>query len=82
MEQKNKPWPEFPPVLKERVIIQRGMQFYFSCVVCRELGWNKNCPGKDGKDACGVYLYKKMAEHFKKWEKINGSADTVRISGN
>ena len=25
---------------------------------------------------------KKMAEHFKKWEKINGSADTVRISGN
>ena len=39
MEQKDKPWPEYPPVLKERVIIQRGLQFYFSCVVCEELGW-------------------------------------------
>lgn len=79
MKQENKPWPEYPPVLKERVIIQRGLQFYFSCVMCRELGWKKDCEGKDG---CGQYLYKKITEHCKKWEKLNGSANSVGISRN
>jgi len=80
VKQKDKPWPEYPPVLKERVIIQRGLQFYFSCVMCRELGWKKDCKGKDD---CGQYLYARITEHCKKWECIkNGSANTVGISRN
>lgn len=79
MKQEDKPWPEYPPVLKERAIIQRGLQFYFSCLVCKELGWKAGCPGEDG---CGVYLYKKITEHCKKWECMNGSANTVRVSRN
>lgn len=79
MQQKNKPWPEYPPALKERAIIQRGLQFYFSCGVCKELGWSKDCRSKDG---CGQFLYKKIAEHCKKWEKINGSADSIGIFRN
>ena len=79
MKQEDKPWPDFPPVLKERSIIQRGLQFYFSCVVCKELGWNKDCGGKDG---CGVHLYKKLTEHCKKWERVHESGNSIRVSGN
>ena len=79
MMQKNKPWPDYPPVLKERAIIQRGLQFYFSCIVCEELGWSKGCTSKD---ACGQYLYKKISEHCKKWEKEVGSGYTIRVPGN
>lgn len=79
MEKKNKPWPEYPPVLKERVIIQRGLQFYFSCAVCKELGWSKGCTNQDG---CGQYLYKKIAEHCKKWEREVGTGNTIGISRN
>ena len=68
MTEKNKPWPDNPPAYRERVIIQRGLQFYFSCVMCRELGWKKDCMGKD---ACGKYLYAKIQEHYRKWESIN-----------
>ena len=79
MNEKNKPWPEEPPVLKERVIIQRGLQFYFSCVICKELGWSKDCTSRDG---CGQYLYKKITEHCKKWEKEVGSGYSVGIRRN
>jgi hypothetical protein len=79
MKQEEKPWPEYPPVLKERAIIQRGLQFYFSCVMCKALGWNKGCISKD---ACGQYIYKKIAEHCKKWEKEVERVNTAGISRN
>ncbi len=79
MKQEEKPWPENPPVLKERAIIQRGLQFYFSCVVCRELGWSKGCADRNG---CGQYLYKKIAEHCKKWELEVGSCNSIGIRRN
>ena len=76
----DKPWPDYPPILKERVIIQRGLQFYFSCRMCKELGWQKECTDKNG---CGQFLYRKITEHCKKWEKVgNGSAYTERVSRN
>lgn len=74
-----KPWPDYPPEYKERVIIQRAFQFYFTCEVCKQLGWDKDCKSKD---ACGQLLYQKMTEHCKKWEKLNGSANSVGISRN
>lgn len=76
MPKQDKPWPEYPPVLKERALIQRGLQFYFTCVMCKELGWDKNCKGKDW---CGQYLYGLMEGHFKRWENAKSfSAGTVR----
>lgn len=76
MAKENKPWPEFPPILRERNIVQRGLQFYFTCAMCKELGWDKTC---GGKDYCGSYLYGKLEEHMKRWESVKGSsAGTVR----
>lgn len=76
MPKQNKPWPEYPPVLKERALIQRGLQFYFTCAMCKELGWDKNCQGKDW---CGQYLYGLMEGHFKRWENAKSlSAGTFR----
>lgn len=73
---KNKPWPDYPPALKERAIIQRGLQFYFSCVVCQQLGWDKDCKSKD---VCGQYLYSKITEHVKEWESINAGSTARAI---
>lgn len=63
--QGNKPWPEQPRILKERAVIQRGLSFYFPCMVCRELGWANDCKNKD---FCGEFLYQHIAEHLKEWE--------------
>lgn len=76
MAKENKPWPDYPPVLRERAIIQRGLQFYFSCAVCKQLGWDKACPGEGN---CGTYLYKKLEEHCKEWARVKSStAGSVR----
>ena len=76
------PWVESPPILRERQIIQRSLLFWTSCHSCKLLGWDKNCPEKKdpGCGRCGMYLYGKLKEHFKEWEKIEqpSSADTVR----
>ncbi len=71
MVKENKPWPDYPPVLRERAIIQRGLQFYFSCTVCKELGWDKACPGGG---SCGPYLYEKLEEHCKRWAHVKSNA--------
>ncbi len=67
MSDNEKPWPDYPPILRERAIIQRGLQFYFSCKVCEALGWKKNC---EGRSNCGSYLYRRITAHIKEWEKI------------
>lgn len=65
--ERQKPWPEYPPILRERAIIQRGLQFYFSCKVCETLGWKKGCKGRDN---CGSYLYQRITAHVEEWQKI------------
>lgn len=67
MAENEKPWPESPPILRERAIIQRGMQFYFSCKTCELLGWDKGCKSRN---KCGFYLYQRLKQHFEEWEKV------------
>ena len=76
---KEKPWPDGPQILRERAIIQRGLQFYFTCQVCAELGWDKDCKNKA---ACGQYLYKRLSEHCRKWECGSETGNSGRISRN
>ena len=71
MQGNNKPWPASPKILHDRVVIQRGLSFYFPCIVCRELGWAKECRTKD---ECGLILYQRIAEHFKEWERETGNS--------
>lgn len=71
MAESRKPWPEYPSVLKERAIIQRGLQFYFSCKVCESLGWKKDC---EGRNNCGSYLYRRITKHVEEWQKIGKSS--------
>ena len=65
-----KPWPESPKILRDRVIIQRGLSFYFPCEMCRHIGWADRCRNKD---ECGQFLYQRIAEHLKEWERETGS---------
>ena len=71
MANTEKPWPESPPILRERGIIQRGLQFYFSCRMCKELGWNLFC---EGKENCSYFLYQKLEEHFQRWQSVKNHA--------
>lgn len=76
MQGNNKPWPESPKLLHDRVVIQRGLSFYFPCVVCREMGWAERCRSKD---ECGPFLYQRIAEHLKEWElETSKTAGSVR----
>lgn len=76
MQEKIKPWPESPKILHDRIVIQRGLSFYFPCAVCREMGWAERCRSKD---ECGPFLYQRIAEHLKEWElETSKTAGSVR----
>lgn len=76
MQGNDKPWPESPKILHDRIVIQRGLSFYFPCVVCREMGWAERCRSKD---ECGPFLYQRIAEHLKEWElETSKTAGSVR----
>lgn len=76
MQETIKPWPESPKILHDRIVIQRGLSFYFPCAVCREMGWAERCKSKD---ECGPFLYQRIAEHLKEWELETGkTAGSVR----
>ena len=74
MQENQKPWPESPKILHDRVVIQRGLSFYFPCAVCREMGWDERCRNKD---ECGMFLYQRIAEHLKEWERETGSSGGI-----
>lgn len=51
---------------KESKVIKRALHVYWSCKVCRVLGWDGTC--KD-KEQCGENLYKLLKEHFEQKEE-------------
>ena len=51
-------------LMQERCEIIHGLTFYWSCKVCKKLGWNKEngCPENNAE--CGLFLYNKLGTHF------------------
>lgn len=50
---------------EEQKILERGFLFYFSCQLCKALGWHGKC---SNKNECGQRLYKLLNWHFHKGE--------------
>ena len=62
---------------QEQKILERGLLYYFSCALCRELKWDGKC--KD-KDDCGARLYKLLNWHFHKGDNIEKEDLYIRLN--
>ena len=50
--------------MQERTEIMYGLLFFWSCNVCRRLGWDKENGCPENNEACGKYVYNKLGKHF------------------
>lgn len=51
-------------VIYEQAEIKKGLLYFWSCKICRNLGWDKEhgCPENNGD--CGAFLYKRLKKHY------------------
>ena len=51
-------------LMQEQTEIKMALIYFWNCRACKRLGWDKlhGCP-KNNAD-CGIYVYKKLKEHF------------------
>lgn len=52
-------------------LVKRALVFYFPCIVCQKLGWNKEC--NKNKSNCGDLLYKNLEDFFYRQNDIKWS---------
>ena len=51
-------------LMQERNEIMHGLMFYWSCNVCKRLGWNKENGCPENNTECSLFLYNKLGKHF------------------
>lgn len=51
-------------LMQERSEIMYGLLFFWSCKVCRRLGWDKENGCPENNRECSLFVYNKLGQHF------------------